>query len=192
MGQPAFWGERAVADEKIKLLGELKDVVDRYRDVERAVAGLQENFDENKFYETKRKFRIFELAELFKELHDRGPAIIGVYPGVGGDDAEDWARILFEMYQKYAAKCKWQIAVLDENPHRRTMEIKGEYAYGYLKGESGVHRLVRVSPFSVKQLRHTSFALVEVLPVLPKLEEEKLQIPESDLKLEFFRASGPG
>jgi peptide chain release factor 2 len=82
--------------------------------------------------------------------------------------------------------------VIDDNIRSRTIEIKGDYAYGYLKNESGVHRLVRISPFSPKKLRHTSFALVEVIPDLPPLEESKLQIPDTDLKFEFSRAGGPG
>ncbi len=86
----------------------------------------------------------------------------------------------------------WKLRVMDDNLRSRTVEIKGEYAYGYLKKESGVHRLVRISPFSPKQLRHTSFALVEVIPDLPPLEESKLQIPEKDLKFEFYRSGGPG
>ncbi len=118
--------------------------------------------------------------------------MVGIYPGAGGEDAEDWARILFDMYLKYAERRGWKTAVLDHSANRRSIEIKGEYAYGYLKKEAGVHRLVRISPFSAKQLRHTSFALVEVLPDIPEVDESKIQIPDEDLKWEFTRSSGPG
>ncbi len=199
MASPDFWADKKNADEKIKILGEQNDLINRYEEVERGINDLRkilEKGDEelirDKFFEAKRKFRQLELEQLFDGHYDKRAAILSVYPGAGGEDAEDWARMLFEMYEKYAAKRKWQIAVLDDSPNRRTMEIKGDYAYGYLKNEVGVHRLVRISPFSAKQLRHTSFALIEVLPDLPEIEESKLQIPESDLKLEFFRSSGPG
>jgi len=97
-----------------------------------------------------------------------------------------------EMYGKYAVRRGWAVTTLDESPNRRAFEVKGEHAYGYLKGEAGVHRLVRISPFSAQKLRHTSFALVEVVPVLPQLEASKFEIPEKDLKVEFFRSGGPG
>jgi peptide chain release factor 2 len=96
------------------------------------------------------------------------------------------------MYENYARSRGWSLKIIDENIRNRTLEIKGSYVYGYLKGESGVHRLVRISPFSPKKLRHTSFALVEVLPELPVVQESKIQIPEKDLKFEFYRSSGPG
>ncbi len=111
--------------------------------------------------------------------------------------------MLFEMYSKYAEIRKWKFGTIDESlgeyqskTGRRlikeiTFEIKGKYAYGYLKGESGVHRLVRISPFSSEQKRHTSFALVEVMPMIDEAEND-LQIPEKDLKIEFSRSSGPG
>ncbi len=197
MSQPDFWssakdGGRAAADEKIKQLGELKNLVGRYHEIAKGIETLKGAFDENLFFETKRKLRELELRELFEGKYDTQAAIISIYPGAGGEDAEDWARMLFEMYKKYSAKRTWQIALLDDSPNRRTAEIKGEYAYGYLKGEAGVHRLVRISPFSSQKLRHTSFALVEVVPDLPAVEESKLQIPEKDLKFEFSRAGGPG
>jgi peptide chain release factor 2 len=118
--------------------------------------------------------------------------VLSVYPGAGGDDAEDWARMLALMYENYAKRRGWQHKMIDDSPRSRAFEIRGTYAYGYLKKESGVHRLVRISPFSAKKLRHTSFALVEVVPDLPAVEEAKLMIPEKDLKLEFSRAGGPG
>lgn len=192
MEAPNFWENRAQADLKIKQLGEIQSLLGKFDEIEKEIKELGEDFNEDKFFEIKRKFRELELEELFRGPYDKESAVIGVYPGAGGDDAEDWARMLVEMYQKYAKNRGWDISVLDTNPHRRTFEIKGKHAYGYLKGESGVHRLVRMSPFSAKQLRHTSFALVEVLPVLPKIEEEKIDIPEQDLKFEFFRSSGPG
>jgi peptide chain release factor 2 len=144
------------------------------------------------FHQVKRQLKQLELQKLFQSPHDKQSATIGVYPGAGGDDAEDWARLLFEMYEKYTTSRGWKTVLIDDNPNRRTMEVQGSYAYGYLKGEMGVHRLVRISPFSAKQLRHTSFALVEVLPVLPKIDEDKIKIPENDLKFEFSRAGGPG
>lgn len=164
----------------------------RYREIADDVTSLAKNFDEQKFFETRRKFRTLELETLFGGRYDRESAIVGVYPGAGGEDAEDWARMLFEMYKKYADIRDWQARILDDSPNRRTLEIKGGYAYGYLKSEIGVHRLVRISPFSAKKLRHTSFALVEILPDIPKVDEEKIDIPERDLKFEFFRSSGPG
>lgn len=180
------------ADSKIKELGEIQNLLNRFDEIADGIAGLQSNFNDDKFFEVKRKFRELELEELFRGPYDKEGAVIGIYPGAGGDDAEDWARMLFQIYEHYAKDRNWDIAILDTNPHRRTIEIKGKYAYGYLRDESGVHRLVRISPFSAKKLRHTSFALVEVLPVLPKIEEDKIVIPEQDLKFEFFRSSGPG
>jgi peptide chain release factor 2 len=96
------------------------------------------------------------------------------------------------MYEGYARRRGWKIKVIDDNIRSRTMEVHGDYAYGYLKKESGVHRLVRISPFNAKHSRETSFALVEVVPELPQLEESKFELPESDLKFEFSRAGGPG
>jgi peptide chain release factor 2 len=192
MSSPDFWKNRQAADEKIKTLGELNALVGKYKEIEKGLAELASRFDENKFFEVKKKFRELELARLFTGTYDKQAAVISFYPGAGGEDAEDWTRMLAEMYEKYAARRDWKLRVVDDNPRSRTFEVKGDHVYGYLKHESGVHRLVRISPFSAKQLRHTSFALVEVVPDLPSLEESKLQIPEADLKLEFSRSGGPG
>lgn len=192
MSQPDFWQDKILAEEKIKDFGEIKDLLDRFSLVEEGVKKVEKNLDEDFFYEVRRKFREIELEELFKGKYDKQAAVLSIYPGAGGEDAGDWAKMIFEMYRQYAEKRKWQVQILDDSSNRRALEIKGNYVYGYLKREGGVHRLVRVSPFSAKQLRHTSFALVEVLPDLPEVDESKIQIPESDLKFEFFRSSGPG
>lgn len=115
-------------------------------------------------------------------------AILSVLAGAGGDDAKDWAKMLLRMYARYAEQKKWKAQFINDT----TLEIKGEGVYDRLRDESGVHRLVRISPFDSKKLRHTSFALVEVLPELPAVEASKFQIPEKDLKVDFFRAGGPG
>ena len=192
MSQPEFWLDRKTADEKIKTFGELDSITKKYHEIEDGLEALGKNFNEDFFYEVKRKFRQLELLELFKGKYDKEPAVISIYPGAGGEDAGDWALMLFDMYKGYAAKRNWKSEILDDTPNRRTLEIKGDYVYGYLKGESGVHRLVRVSPFSAKQLRHTSFALVEVVPELPEVDASKIEIPEKDLKMELSRAGGPG
>lgn len=192
MGQPDFWLNREAADEKIKILGKLQALLNCFAEIEKGLMVLRENFDTDKFYEIKQKFGTLELEQLFSGRYDRQAAILSVYPGAGGEDAGDWAKMLGEMYENYAKRRKWGIRIIDDNPRSRTLEIKGDYAYGYLKKESGVHRLVRISPFSPKKLRHTSFALVEIVPDLPPLEEAKLQIPEKDLKFEFYRSGGPG
>jgi len=115
-------------------------------------------------------------------------AIIEIRSGAGGDDAKDWAMMLFRMYEKYANSKKLRVLRVNDN----TLEISGVGIYERLRDESGVHRLVRISPFDAKKLRHTSFALVEVLPELQTAEESKIQIPEKDLKVDFYRSSGPG
>ena len=128
---------------------------------------------------------------MFKALtgkYDQGPAHLTIHAGVGGEDAKDWANMLMKMYIKYATKRGWRVSATDDN----AIEIKGDFVYGTLKNEMGVHRLVRISPFSSKQLRHTSFALVEIVPIFQDLEHKNLVIPPEDLKLEFSRSSGPG
>lgn len=192
MGHADFWSRREEADQKIKEMGELDSLVSRYSEIEMSLAQLKLNYDENIFHEVKRKFRDLELQELFKGPHDALAAAITIFPGAGGEDAGDWAKMLFDMYESYAKRRGWKTRVLDDSPRGRTLEVVGAHAYGYLKKESGVHRLVRISPFSPKKLRHTSFALVEVLPDLPPVVAEKLEIPEGDLKYEFTRAGGPG
>ena len=135
--------------------------------------------------------------------YDKGDAILEISAGVGGRDSEDWVTLLKRMYERYAQKKGFKVDILYQNlgepgPEGRigtksvTLEIKGKFAFGLLKNEHGVHRLVRISPFSAQGLRHTSFALVSVLPKIPKIEDLEIKIRPEDLKIEFFKASGPG
>jgi peptide chain release factor 2 len=130
--------------------------------------------------------------------YDKGNALVTIISGAGGDDAEDFSKILLAMYMKYADKKGWEISFIHEHKNDHggyrnvSFEIIGKNAYGMLKNEGGVHRLVRISPFNAKKLRHTSFSLVEILPKFSKLEEKDFIIPLPDLKIEFARAGGPG
>ena len=137
---------------------------------------------------------------LGKDKYNSGDAMMTIYSGAGGDDAEDFSRILFEMYSKFFIKSGWSYKVLDENENDHggyrniTLEISGKGAYGDLKGESGVHRLVRLSPFNAKSLRQTSFSLVEVSPKISARGGPALgwEILDTDLKFEISKAGGPG
>ncbi len=119
---------------------------------------------------------------------DINTVYVSVFAGAGGEDAKDWARMLLVMYKKYAARKNLKCLPVNDN----TWEVKGENVYSLLKDESGVHRLVRISPFDAKKLRHTSFALVEVIPAFKRIGATDIAIPEKDLKIEFTRSSGPG
>ncbi|MEN9852671.1 MAG: peptide chain release factor 2, peptide chain release factor 2 [Candidatus Parcubacteria bacterium] len=128
-------------------------------------------------------------------LYDKGNAILTIFAGAGGDDSEDFCRMLLEMYMKYALGQNWTILFLDENKNSQggyrniTIEVQGKNAYGMLKNESGVHRLVRMSPFNSKGLRHTSFSMVEVIPIIP---ERNSTIRPEDIRIELSKSGGPG
>lgn len=145
--------------------------------------------------------RIQELkSEILGEgKYDSGNALMTIFSGAGGDDAEDFSAMLLNMYLKFCSKNNWGVSILhsNENDHggfrNITIEISGKGVYGTLKNESGVHRLVRISPFNAKSLRHTSFSMVEVIPEFAKTKGlSDLDIPEDELKIEFSRSSGPG
>jgi peptide chain release factor 2 len=172
-------------------------------DIKERILKLEKEMSLADFWSDKTKAQqtIKEIGELKDELegkgkYDKGEAVITILAGAGGDDAEDFAHMLYEMYLAYIEKRGWETYLLhkNENDHggyrNITFEIHGKNIYGTLKNESGVHRLVRVSPFSAKKLRHTSFALVEVVPKFKKGDE--IEIPTDDIKTEFSRSSGPG
>ena len=144
---------------------------------------------------------IKQIADLKAEIsgvgkYDKGDAILTILSGAGGDDAEDFSKMLLQMYLKFFDKQGWSYKILDENENDHggyrniTLEVSGNSVYGKMKGESGVHRLVRLSPFNSKSLRQTSFSLVEFVPKLEKNTD--LVISESDLRVELSRAGGPG
>lgn len=142
-----------------------------------------------------------ELEDMELELalsgeYDRRDAILAIHSGAGGTDAQDWAEMLLRMYLRWADKRGYKADVLDSTPGEEagiksaTVEVKGRNAYGYLRGERGVHRLVRISPFDASHARHTAFALVEVMPEAES--EAEVQLNPDDLRIDFFRASGHG
>lgn len=192
MARTDFWANRENADEVIKEYGLVKEELRCFHEIEDGIKELEKSFTDAKFFIVQKQLRGLEMQQLFTGRYDKQAAVLAIYPGAGGDDAADWARMLGAMYEGYARGRGWKVREVDDNPRSRTIEIAGPYAYGYLKNEQGVHRLVRVSPFNAKHSRETSFALVEVMPDLPTLDESKLQIPEGDLKFEFSRAGGPG
>ena len=127
--------------------------------------------------------------------YDKNKALLYIYSGAGGVDAKDWASMLLKMYQRYSQKKGWGFKILHQSFGEQDgvknviVEISGETTYDNLKNESGVHRLVRISPFSAKSLRHTSFALVEVMP---QITSKEIKINPNDLRFDTFRSSGPG
>ena len=172
-------------------------------DIEKRIADIEAQMRAPDFWSDKERAQatIRELQDLKAEAggkgkYEKGNAIITVFAGAGGTDAEDFAQMLFGMYEAYAKRRRWLVTVRhrNENDHggirNATFEVEGEDAYGTLKNESGVHRLVRISPFNSNQKRHTSFVMVEVIPKLAKTED--LPIPESDIDVQFARSGGPG
>src|SRR3989338_4877466 len=188
--------------------------------IEERIKELEAQMQAPDFWNDKSSARVVlaELAELKNKKegfgkYDKGNAIVTIISGAGGDDAEDFSSMLLSMYMKYAGKKGWEISFIHENknehggyrnvsfelsdPTLRPPLSKGRVGegagpYGTLKNESGVHRLVRISPFNAKKLRHTSFSLVEVLPKFSKLEERDISLSPLDLKIEFSKNSGPG
>lgn len=175
----------------------MEDKKRRIEEIEAAM--MQPDFWDNK---EKAQELIKEMQSLKDELegvgkYDKGSAVISILAGAGGDDAEDFAHMLTNMYHSYIENRGWTTYALhsNENDHggyrNITFEVIGKGAYGTLKNESGVHRLVRISPFNAKSMRHTSFALVEVLPKL-KAADMEIEIPDADMRFDFMRAGGAG
>lgn len=165
---------------------------------------IEEMKDEKEIGDFEKKLKQKELKVFLSGKYDQGSALLSIYSGAGGQDAQDWATLLLRMYKRYCQRNGFAEKILEQSfgesggPEGRigtksaTLEVKGKYAFGFLKKETGVHRLVRISPFSAKSLRHTSFVLVEVLPKISKAEDAEIEIKPDDLKTDFYRASGPG
>ena len=172
-------------------------------EIQKKIDTLEERMQASDFWSDKDSAQgaIKELQNLKDELegvgkYDKGDAVVTIFSGAGGDDAEDFTNILLQMYLKYFDNKGWSYFVMhkNENDHggyrNITLEVSGKNAYGTLKNESGVHRLVRISPFNSKKLRHTSFSMVEVIPKFEKVGE--VSIPPDDIRLEYSKSSGPG
>jgi peptide chain release factor 2 len=188
-GDPDFWKNSQAAAELMKELANLQKEVDDAQRIENLLVSGDE----------------FGLQSLLKDLevylylsgqYDKESAIFSIHAGQGGADAMDWASILYRMYTRYFEKKGWKYETIDYSAGEEagiknaTVLVDGNFAYGYLKNEQGVHRLVRLSPFNSDQLRHTSFALVEVLPQLE--QDADIEIREDDLEWDFYRASSHG
>ena len=180
--------------KELKTLKGLTEIGDKkiQKELEEKIQGLEEKIK-------KEEFQIFLSGK-----YDRRSAILQIFSGAGGKDAQDWATMLLRMYERHCQRKGFKTQILSQSfgegggPQGRigtkqvSLEVKGDFAFGFLKGETGVHRLVRISPFSPQSLRHTSFALVEVIPEVPKELKKEIEIRPEDLKIDFYRASGPG
>jgi len=200
--RPDFWADNENAQKVSKEIAELKENVFSWEKILEDIGSLAEfaQMDsEGHAAEARaleRKFQELERAQLFSGKYDKGSALLQIFAGAGGDDAEDWARILFQMYEKFSARRGWDFKIVHNHPNEfggiknAAALIEGKFVYGYLKKEYGVHRLVRISPYDANKRRHTSFALVEILPEIT--DPEEIPIKEDDLEITFARAGGPG
>ena len=202
-----FWNNRNSALEIISRLNHSREIVDTYRALLRGQKDLEEllEFEDDSFLEQieksleelNKQSKEFELQILFTGEFDSLNAIIEIHPGAGGTEAQDWADMLYRMYVLYAEAHRFKMSVLSFEPGDEagvksvTLQISGKNAYGLLKGEKGVHRLVRISPFDANKRRHTSFASVNVVPEF-KDDSIDIVINESDLKIDTYRSGGAG
>ena len=209
-GAKDFWQDRERAVSIGKKAEELEREVEKWETLKRQITDLEQivaeaaresdsSMDDElnlKYRELKKQLEAFEFLVLFSGKYDRQGAILSIHAGTGGVDAQDWAQILERMYLRHAEKHGWRAEVVDRLVGNEagiksvTIAISGLWAYGNLRSESGVHRLVRISPFDAEDMRHTSFALVEVIPEIP--EAAVIEIKSEDLKVDTYRAGGPG
>lgn len=207
MSEPAFWQDADRARTVAQRLDSLKKHLDFWEGLGKRVADLEELIilTENdkkleaevteQIQKLETEFSAIEMRTLFTGKYDGLDAIVSIHAGAGGTDAQDWAEILLRMYLRYCEKQNWKTDVLSISKGNEAgiksvvLEVKGEYAYGFLKNEAGVHRLVRISPFNTGQTRETSFALLEVLP---EIKEVETVLDPKDLKIETSTASGHG
>ena len=205
--EPDFWNNRSTALEVISKLNHSKEITETYRgllsahkDLEELISFEDDSFMEqieSSFEELKNKTKEFELQILFTGEFDDLNAIIEIHPGAGGTEAQDWADMLYRMYVLYAEQHRFKMQLMSFEPGEEagvksvTLQISGKHAYGLLKGEKGVHRLVRISPFDANKRRHTSFASVNVVPEFNN-DSIDVEINDSDLKIDTYRSGGAG
>ena len=186
---PSFWKDQKNATSKMKELADLQKEIEEVKKLEKLVAG--ENLKE-----AEKLLDQLEILIYLSKPYDDKNAILSIHAGQGGVEAMDWTQMLYRMYTRYFERKNWSFEVIDETLGEEagfksvTISVINKYAYGYLRGEAGVHRLVRLSPFNSDKLRHTSFALVEVMPDIE--EDLELNIKDDDLEWGFFRAGGHG
>ncbi len=209
MAEPDFWKNREQAEKKSKQLSKLKNDIDKWESINKSISDLLEIAKadekdktvnirqeiEQEFKNIEKELLAFEKLTFLKGKYDRKDVFMSIFAGAGGVDAQDWAEMLKRMYMRYVENKEWGAHITNESKGTEagikstTIAIEGEFAYGLLKGEAGVHRLVRISPFDAEKMRHTSFALVEVLP---EIEDVEVEINADDLRIDTFLSSGPG
>ena len=210
MASPAFWDDNRRAQELIRERADLARTVARVSELARQASDLgvllelaQESGDDGsldaEISEGAAKLRAeldeFELKVMLSGSHDAKPCILSIHPGAGGTESQDWAQMLMRMYLRWCERAGFKAEVVDLLPGEEagiksaTIEVSGEYAYGYLRGEIGVHRLIRISPFDASSRRQTSFASVSAVP---EVDDVEVQIREDELRVDVFRSSGPG
>ncbi|GAB2211812.1 hypothetical protein Droror1_Dr00025147 [Drosera rotundifolia] len=209
----ALWDDRAKAQETLQALTDIKDKIKTLEEFQAQIEEAEtivkiteemDSIDTGLLTEASgiiKELNIaldrFELTQLLSGQYDKEGAIINITAGAGGTDAQDWADMLLRMYIRWGEKQKYKTRVVDRSPGEEagiksaTVELEGRYGYGYISGEKGTHRVVRQSPFNSKGLRQTSFAGVEIMPLLPE-ESLNVEIPDEDLEITFTRAGGKG
>ncbi|MBU0731501.1 peptide chain release factor 2 [Patescibacteria group bacterium] len=211
MNEPNFWQNR---DKAKKVSQEFDDLREELKTWEEIQSEIQDNIDlaemaekegkqdevekeiSSSYQDLKKKFDDLEFYILLHDKYDKENALVAFHAGTGGTEAMDWAEMLLRMILRYCEQKGWQARIIEIQPgseagiKRAVVEVIGRYAFGFLKSESGVHRLVRISPFDAEKMRHTSFALIEVLPDIGEAEE--VEINPEDLKIDVFKSSGHG
>jgi len=205
---PSFWDNKDEAEQTIKEITELKETIDNVESIKNDINNnieLLSLFEEDETILDEINSSINDLDKRINELnilvylngpYDKNDCILEIHPGAGGTESCDWASMLYRMYLRWCEKKKYKVTLLDYQAGDEagiksvTIMVKGSFAYGYLKNEKGIHRLVRLSPFDSNNRRHTSFASVEITPNIDK--DIDIEIDEKDLKIDVYRSTGAG
>ncbi len=207
MSNPAFWQAVDQATQITREFEKNKKLLEEIQDIDSQLSNLKTILKDENFASTdnaavslleslQKRLDVLERNTILSGQYDNLSAYLFLHSGTGGLDAADWTKMLLNMYLKYAARRGWQVDIIDktlggENGVKSaTIKVEGDLAYGLLKAEKGVHRLVRLSPFNAQNLRQTSFALIEVIPDMGDIQE--VDLPEKDLRIDVFRSSGHG
>lgn len=212
MGEPGFWNDQQRARTISQETAELKKEIDLWTGFKSDLQNLKEVVElgevendaevkkegEETLKKLEEQFSEMEFQMLLSGEFDTRNAILSLHAGAGGTDANDWVAMLLRMFTRFAESHGWTVEVLEESRGEEagfksvTVAVRGRYAYGWLRSEHGVHRLVRISPFDAEKMRHTTFALVEVIPEFDEVDEKSIEINPDDLRIDTFMSSGKG